>query len=234
MGEWLEIPTEDGVFGAYLARPQAESAPAIVVIQEIFGVNEVMRAVADGFAEAGYLALCPDLFWRIAPRVELTDRSEAEWKRAFELFNAFDIDAGVRDLDITITAARSLRGASGEVGTVGFCLGGLLAFLCATRTTVDAAVGYYGVGIDRHLGAAESLNAPLMLHIAEEDQFAPRPAQEKIIAALGSRPNVTLYRYPGRDHAFARPGGSHYDAADAGLASERTLAMFSAVLRRGV
>lgn len=231
MAERLEISTPDGDLNAYVARPQASSAPTIVVIQEIFGVNAVMRKVCDRLAEAGYLAVCPDLFWRIEPGIDITDQSEAEWKRAFELFNAFDVDAGVRDLAATITQARRLPGANGKVGAVGFCLGGLLAYLCAARADVDAAVGYYGVGIERRLDEAHAVTCPLMLHIAGEDQFVSKAAQEAIVAALASRPNVTIYRYPGRDHAFARPGGAHYDPADAALANDRTLALFSAALR---
>ena len=167
----LTIQTADGEFAAYVARPDHANAPAIVVIQEIFGVNAVMRAIADKFAAAGFLAICPDLFWRIEPGIDITDGSEAEWKRAFELYNACDVDNSVRDLAATITAARSHPACSGKVGSVGFCLGGLLAYLTATRTDVDAAVGYYGVGIERFTAEAGGLSTPLVLHIAEEDQF---------------------------------------------------------------
>src|SRR5688572_2301600 len=148
MGERVSISTPDGDFWAYVARPAANTAPAVVVIQEIFGVNQVMRDITDGLAAQGYLAICPDLFWRIEPGIDITDKSEAEWKRAFELFNAFDVDAGVEDIQATITTLRKDGQCSGKVGAVGFCLGGLLAFLTATRTDVDAAVSYYGVGID--------------------------------------------------------------------------------------
>jgi carboxymethylenebutenolidase len=230
MGEMQTIRTPDGEFGAYLARPAAEKAPAIVVIQEIFGVNAVMREIADDFAAEGYLAVCPDLFWRIEPGIDITDRSEAEWKKAFELYNAFDVDLGVKDIAAAIAHARQDRACAGKVGAVGFCLGGLLAFLGATRTDVDAAVGYYGVGIEKHLGEAEKLEDPLLLHIAEQDQFVPKEAQALIVASLKNHPQVELCTYPGRDHAFARRGGEHYDAADAALARTRTLALFKKAL----
>ena len=230
MGETHTIRTPDGEFDAYVARPAAEKAPAIVVIQEIFGVNAVMRGIADEFAAAGYLAVCPDLFWRIEPGVDITDQSEAEWKKAFALYNAFDVDLGVKDIAAAVAHARQDRGCSGKVGSVGFCLGGLLAFLSATRTDVDAAVGYYGVGIEKHLGESDMLNDPLLLHIAADDQFVPREAQALIVASLKNHPQVELYTYPGRDHAFARPGGEHYDAADAALAKSRTLALFKKAL----
>jgi carboxymethylenebutenolidase len=230
MGETVTIRTPDGEFDAYVARPSVDSAPAVVVIQEIFGVNAVMRGIADDYAAEGYLAVCPDLFWRIEPGVDITDQSEAEWKKAFELYNAFDVDHGVKDIAAAIALARADKGSSGKVGSVGFCLGGLLAFLSAMRTDVDAAVGYYGVGIEKHLGETENLEAPLMLHIAEEDQFVPKEAQALIVAALKNHRQVDICTYPGRDHAFARKGGEHYDATDAAKARSRTLAHFKKAL----
>lgn len=230
MSETLTITTPDGDFSAYVARPQAESAPAIVVIQEIFGVNKVMRDIADGLAAQGYVAIVPDLFWRIEPGIDITDKSEAEWKRAFELFNAFDVDAGVGDIGATITAARELAGVNGKVGAVGYCLGGLLAFLTATRTDVDASVSYYGVGLEKHVGEAEKLTHPLLMHIAEKDQFVPPEAQQVILAALKDHPQIELHTYADRDHAFAREGGAHYDAADAAKANGRSLTFFQKAL----
>ncbi|PIB94423.1 dienelactone hydrolase family protein [Caulobacter sp. FWC2] len=230
MSETLTITTPDGDFTAYVARPKAESAPAIVVIQEIFGVNKVMRDIADGLAAQGYVAIVPDLFWRIEPGIDITDQSEAEWKRAFELFNAFDVDAGVNDIAATISKARALPGVSGKVGAVGYCLGGLLAFLTATRTDVDASVSYYGVGIEKHVNEAEKLTHPLLMHIAEKDQFVPPEAQQLILSALKDHPQIELHTYAGRDHAFAREGGAHYDAADAAKANGRSLTFFQKAL----
>lgn len=230
MSETLTITTPDGDFAAYVARPQAENAPAIVVIQEIFGVNKVMRDIADGLASQGYVAIVPDLFWRIEPGIDITDQSEAEWKRAFELFNAFDVDAGVSDIAATINTARTLPGVNGKVGAVGYCLGGLLAFLTATRTDADAAVSYYGVGLEKHVGEAEKLAHPLLMHIAEKDQFVPPEAQQVILNALKDHPQIEVHTYAGRDHAFAREGGAHYDAADAAKANGRSLTFFQKAL----
>jgi carboxymethylenebutenolidase len=230
MGQMQTIRTPDGEFDAYVARPSAAKAPAVVVIQEIFGVNAVMRAIADDYAAEGYLAVCPDLFWRIEPGIDITDQSEGEWKKAFELYNAFDVDLGVRDIAAAVAHARQDPGCAGKVGSVGFCLGGLLAFLSATRTDVDAAVGYYGVGIEKHLAEADKLADPLLLHVAEEDQFVPKEAQALIVASLKNHPQVDIFTYPGRDHAFARSGGEHYDAGDAALAKIRTLAHFKKAL----
>ena len=222
----LTIETPDGPFGAYVAAPKTAPVAAIVVIQEIFGVNAVMRGITDQFADQGYLAVCPDLFWRIEPAIDITDQSEAEWKRAFELFNAFDVEAGVADIAATIAAVRQEPRCNGKVGAVGFCLGGLLAYLTAVRTDADACVSYYGVGLERYTAEADKLVNPLMLHVAEEDQFTPKPARDLIIAALKNHPQITIHAYPGRDHAFARPGGEHYNAHDAALAESRTRDFF--------
>jgi carboxymethylenebutenolidase len=226
MGETIRISTQGGEMAAYVARPAAARAPAVVVIQEIFGVNQVMRDQADELAAAGYLAICPDLFWRIEPGVDITDKTEAEWKKAFALMNAFDADKGVEDIEAVIDAARADPGCNGKVGAVGFCLGGQLAYLTAARTDIDASVSYYGVGIEKLTPEADKIARPLMLHIAGEDQFVPKEAQAVIVGALKNHPQITLHTYPGRDHAFARKGGEHYDAADAKLAAGRTLTFF--------
>ena len=231
MSERLSIKASGGSFSAYVARPAATRAPAIVVIQEIFGVNAVMREVCDQLASyCGYLAVCPDLFWRLQPDVDITDQSQAEWDQALDLMGHFDVDQGVEDIRAVIDRVRSDPACNGKVGAVGYCLGGRLAFLTATRTDSDASVGYYGVGIENYLGEAERLAQPLMLHIAEEDGFVPKKAQARIIAALKDHPQVTLHTYPGRDHAFARPGGTHFHQKDASLANDRTVAFFKKYL----
>ncbi|HEX4180429.1 MAG TPA: dienelactone hydrolase family protein [Caulobacteraceae bacterium] len=222
----MTITTADGAFSAYVARPAATKAPAVVVLQEIFGVNAVMRGVCDALAAQGYIAVCPDLFWRIEPGIDITDQSEAEWKRAFELFNAFDVERGVADIAATIDAVRARPDVDGKVGAVGYCLGGLLAYLTATRTDSDASVSYYGVGIEKYTAEAAKLARPLLMHIAEEDQFSPKPVQELILNALKNHPQIEIHTYPGRDHAFARPGGEHFHAEDAATADERTRTFF--------
>jgi carboxymethylenebutenolidase len=189
----LSIKTPDGDFSAYVARPAAESAPAIVVIQEIFGVNAVMRGIADDLAAQGYLAICPDLFWRIEPGIDITDQSEAEWAKAFELYTAFNVDKGIEDIAATIKTIRANPGCNGKVGAVGYCLGGLLSYLTAARTDIDAAVSYYGVGIDGKLDEATKIKAPILLHVAEKDQFAPAPAQAAMAKVLINGPRLSLY-----------------------------------------
>lgn len=217
------IVTPDGSFAAYVARPTGPGPhPAVVVIQEIFGVNQFVRKTADDLAAAGYLAIAPDLFWRITPGIDITDQTEGEWALAFGYFNAFDMDKGVADIAATIGAIRVDPDCTGKVGAVGYCLGGRLAYLTATRTDSDATVGYYPVGLASVLGEAGAIRAPLMLHVAEEDGFVSKPDQALAAAALSGNPLVVLHNYPGRDHAFARDGGAHYHAPDAGLANQRT------------
>jgi carboxymethylenebutenolidase len=225
-GTDITLNGPDGNFGAYLAKPSGGSGAGVVVIQEIFGVNKVVRAITDSFAARGYFAVAPDLFWRLEPGVQLTDKSEAEWKRAFDLMNKFDPDSGVKDIQASISYLRGLEDCTGKAGAVGYCLGGLLAYLTAARTDVDASVGYYGVNIDQKLDEAKNIKKPLMLHIAEKDQFVKPEAQKKIAEALKGNPLVTLHFYPQMDHAFAREGGAHYDKACADLANGRTSTFF--------
>ncbi|HVV28940.1 MAG TPA: dienelactone hydrolase family protein [Rhizomicrobium sp.] len=222
MGRTITISGDDGDFGAYLAAPASGRGPGIVVIQEIFGINAVMREFADRLAAQGFFALAPDLFWRLEPGIQLTDKTDAEWKTALDLMNRFDVDKGVEDIQSAISHLRVTTGVSGKVGAVGYCLGGLLAYLTAARTDSDATVGYYGVNIPAYLGEAANITAPLMLHIAAEDGFVPKQMQAQMKAALSGNPLVTLHVYEGLDHAFARPGGAHYDAAGAKLANQRT------------
>lgn len=224
MAETITIGAHDGgSFSAYVARPRGNGPfPAVVVIQEIFGVNGVMRGICDNLAKEGYIAICPDLFWRQEPGIDITDRTEEEWKRAFELFNGFNVDLGVEDLKSTLAAARKMDGSNGKAGTIGYCLGGKLAFLMAARSDADANVSYYGVGLDALLDEAGGITKPLLMHIAEKDKFVPPEAQKKILDALLNKPGITLHVYQGVDHAFARIGGEHYDGAMAETANDRT------------
>jgi carboxymethylenebutenolidase len=225
-GSDVTITTPDGAMGGYLASPGSGRGPGLVVIQEIFGVNKVMRDLADGFAARGYFALVPDLFWRVQPGVQLTDQSKAEWDQAFALMNKFDPDSGVKDIQTTINHLRKHTGSTGKVGDVGYCLGGLLAYLVAARTDTDASVGYYGVNIQKFLGESKNIRKPLMLHIAGKDSFTPPGAQKEIVDGLKGNSHVTIHTYPQMDHAFARVGGEHYDHASAELANGRTATFF--------
>jgi len=225
-GQTITIPSPDGIFSAYLATPESGQGPGIVVLQEIFGVNAVMRELADEYAAAGFMVLVPDLFWRIDPGVELTDKSDAEWQQAFGLMKRFDVAQGIKDVQTAISYFRTYPGVTGKVGAVGYCLGGLLAYLTAARTDVDASVGYYGMNIPKFLGEAGAIKKPLMLHVAEKDEYNPLEAQKQVVDGLGANSLVTIHDYAGMAHAFARPGGAHYDQANATLANSRTITFF--------
>lgn len=228
MGQTIQIDTEDGRFTGYLATPAAGKGPGVVLCQEIFGVNATMRAVADYYAEEGYTVLVPDLFWRIAPGIELTDRGD-DFQRALGLYQEFNEDKGVQDVGAALAALRQRPECVGQTGVLGFCLGGKLAYLAACRLPdVACAVGYYGVGIERALDEAHNIRGRLVLHIAERDGFCPPAAQARIREALGSQPGVELYVYPGMDHAFARAGGEHFDKASALMAHQRSIAALRA------
>ncbi|MBI3503866.1 MAG: dienelactone hydrolase family protein [Proteobacteria bacterium] len=213
-------------FDAYVALPPAGKGPGLVLIQEIFGVNKVMRDLADGYAAQGYVVACSDIFWRQEPGIQITDKTDAEWARAFELFKGFDFALGVEDLALTLAALRGHAACTGKVGAVGYCLGGNLAFQMAGRTNADASVSYYGVGLDGLLDLAWSISKPLLMHVAEKDGFVPPESQAKTRAALANNPMVAIHSYAGQDHAFARVGGKHYDKVSADLANGRTAAFF--------
>jgi carboxymethylenebutenolidase len=226
VNQHVQISTGDGNFRAYLARPQAASAPAVVVLHELFGVNADLRATCDELASQGYLALSPDLFWRLEPGIDMSPGDEGAWKKGFELFGAFDLDAGVRDIAETMKAARSLPGATGKVGVMGFCLGGLMTFLITARQGADAAVAYYGGGTEKHLDEASQIESPLLLHLGEQDEYISADARRAITMALQGNPRASVLTYPGCWHAFARHGGVHYDKQAAELANARTAEFF--------
>ncbi|ALR19561.1 MULTISPECIES: dienelactone hydrolase family protein [Sphingobium] len=231
MADFTPISTLEGdaQFDAYVARPEGTPKAAIVVIQEIFGVNEGIRRKCDKWAEAGYLAIAPDLFWRIGPHIELDPDIAAEMERGLGLFGQFDQDKGVRDIEATIKFTRKEIGG-GKIGLVGYCLGGRLAFMSACRTDGDAFVGYYGVGIDNLLGESHAIGKPVMLHIPTADGFVPAEVQQKMHAGLKDNRHVTLHDYEGLDHGFAAEMGNRRMEDAAQLADRRTADFFAAHL----
>ena len=225
----MSIDTLDGEgrFDAYVAEPAGAPRAAILVIQEIFGVNEGIRRKCDRWAELGYLAVAPDLFWRLQPGVELDPDVEDEFRQALDLMNRFDQDQGIADIEATIRAARARLGDGGKVGCVGFCLGGRLAYMTAARTDVDSSVGYYAVGLDGLLHEKHAIARPLMLHIAGADHFVGPEVQRAMHEALDDHPRVTLHDYPGEDHGFAAETGKRRSEEAAALADRRTEEFFA-------
>lgn len=232
MGEMTKIRAldEDALFGAYVAKPSGEAKAAIIVIPEIFGVNPGIRQKCDTWANAGYLAVAIDIFWRFAPGVELDPDVEAQLQEAFGYFGQYEPNHGVKDIEAAIHAIR--RGELGapaieKVGCVGYCLGGRLAYMAAARTDISASVGYYGVMIDTMLNESHAIANPLMLHIPTADHFVGPEAQAAIHTGLDDHPRVVLHDYAGLDHGFAAEMGNRRDEAGAKLADSRTVAFFA-------
>lgn len=213
-------------FKAYVARPAGEPKAAIVVIQEIFGVNPGIRQKCDLLAGQGYLAVAPDLFWKLDNDIELDPDVPHELQQAFDYFGRFNPDEGIKDIESTIRWARAETGGK-KVGAVGYCLGGKLAYMTAARTDADASVGYYAVGVPDMLNEAHAIANPLMLHIPTADGFVDAEAQKAMHAGLDDHPRVTLYDYVGLDHGFATQFGNRRDEAGAQLADSRTDAFFA-------
>lgn len=216
------INGHDGTFGAYSARPKAVPAPAVVVLQELFGVNADIREKCDELAAQGFLAIAPDLFWRQEPGVDLSVRSDADWQHGLRLYQAFDREAGLRDIKDTIDTVAKVPDCTGQVAVLGYCLGGLMTFLTAARYRVDAAVAYHGGDTEKYIAESDGIHGPLLMHLAGEDEFMSKSAQADIKAALSRNPNATVYSYAGQNHAFSRNNGTHYNEAAATLANRRT------------
>src|SRR6516225_5442682 len=221
-GRYITVKAKDGGnFKAYLATPAKGSGPGIVLLQEIFGINAYIRSVADYYAEEGYVVLAPDLFWRIEPGIEL-GFTDADRQKAFAYREKFDVDKSVEDIGATIAALKGLPECKGKIGAIGFCLGGLLAYLSASRLGVDCAVSYYGVGIERALNEASKIRCPMVFHIAEKDKYTPPEVVDAIKKSFAERPEIEVYVYPGVDHAFSRKGGNNFDKPAAMMAHSRS------------
>jgi carboxymethylenebutenolidase len=214
--QWIEIDSDEGKFGAYLAIPHTRKGPGIVLIQEIFGVNEHIRSVAEQYAADGYLVIAPDLFWRSGHRIELT-YDEAGWKRAVELMNATDVGKAQDDIELAIDALKAQPGLDGGIASIGYCFGGLLSYLTATNGLVDVAVAYYGGGIQNHLDRADEIDVPLLMHFGEQDSHISLEAVEKIAERFENNDNVEIVVYPEAEHGF---NCSHRDSYNQRAAAE--------------
>ena len=227
-GATISVPARDGGnFKAYLATPEKGSGPGIVLLQEIFGINQYIRDVADYYAEEGYVVLAPDLFWRLQPGVEL---DESDFEKAFTLYQKFDVPKAVEDIVATVAALRARPGCKGKIGALGFCLGGKLAYLAAAEAGVDCTVGYYGVAIEQQLDLVPRIKCPLVLQFAAEDKFVPAAAVAEIRKAFSGREDVEIHVYPGVDHAFARPSGHAWNKPAAVMAHSRSIGLFRRVM----
>jgi carboxymethylenebutenolidase len=228
----ITVITPDGAFSAYLAAAPSTPAPTVVVLHEAFGVNADMRAWCDELAAQGFNALCPDLYWRQQPGLQLSDKA-VDWPQAAAFYEALDLDKAVDDVRATMSAAKELAIGDGKVGVMGFCLGALLTYLAAVRGGVEVGVCYHGARTDEFLGEATRLDGPLLIHFGDQDEFISPPAQRAVRAVLLPL-GVEIHTYPGCHHAFARHHGEHFDADAALKANTRTLAFLRRHLGSGV
>ncbi|MEQ5839385.1 dienelactone hydrolase family protein [Paraburkholderia acidicola] len=229
-GAMIDIPSRDGGhFSAYMAKPAQGSGPGLVLLQEIFGINAYMKAMADRYAEEGYVVLVPDLFWRMKPGVVL-GYGDTDLAQALDYNARLDLPLAVTDIAATIDALRTRPEHAGKVGTIGYCLGGKLAMLAAARTDVDCAVSYYGVGLEAFVDEVASIRCPMVFHFAGEDAHCPAHVRETVQTALATKPQIEQYVYPGCGHAFATPEREHFDKPATMMAYSRTLALLRKVL----
>lgn len=214
--QWIEIDSAEGKFGAYLAIPHTRKGPGIVLIQEIFGVNEHIRSVAEQYAADGYLVIAPDLFWRSGERIEL-GYDEAGWKRAVELMNATDVGKAQKDIELAIDALKAQPGLDGGIASIGYCFGGLLSYHTAANGLVDVAIAYYGGGIQNQLDRADEIQVPLLMHFGEQDSHISLEAVEQIAERFDTNDNVEIVVYPEAEHGF---NCSHRDSYNQRAAAE--------------
>lgn len=222
MNDQITIQGREGAFKAYIARPSVLPAPAVVVLQEVFGVNADIRGHCDEIAGQGFIAVAPDLYWRQEPGIDLNASSDADWQHAVRLYQEYDRDTGAKDVRDAAAVVADLPDCTGKVGLLGYCFGGLMVFLTAARYGTDAGVAFHGGDTEKYLDEVGELDSPLLMHLAEEDEFISKAAQAEIKEALATKPNAIVYSYPGQYHAFSRHNGAHYNADAANLANQRS------------
>ena len=222
MNDQITIQGRDGSFKAYIAKPSVLPAPAVVVLQEVFGVNADIRGHCDEIAGQGFIAVAPDLYWRQEPGIDLDASSDADWQHAVRLYQDYDRDTGAKDVRDAAAVVADLPDCTGRVGLLGYCFGGLMVFLTAARYGTDAGVAFHGGDTEKYLDEVDELDSALLMHLAEEDEFISKAAQAEIKVALATKPTAVVYSYPGQYHAFSRHNGAHYNADAANLANKRS------------
>jgi carboxymethylenebutenolidase len=230
VGQLIDIaPAGGGGFAGYLSVPEAGSGPGLVLLHTAFGLDRHMRDVADFYAEEGYVVLCPDLYWRQEPGLDLK-QNETDRQKALALYEQFDIAAGMSDINAAVAALRARPERVGKLGALGFCMGGGLAYRAAALCGVDCAVAYYGTRIDEALDLAPRIACPMVLHFAQNDDYVPAETVARVKAAFAGRDGIEVYEYPGVGHGFNRPEGDTYDKPAASMAQTRTIALLRRVM----
>jgi carboxymethylenebutenolidase len=224
---WITLPAPG--CDAYLALPPAGRGPGLVLLQEIFGVNEHIRALAEQYALDGFVVLAPDVFWRQQRRIELGYEG-ADRQRGISMAGALKPAELLADLKASVASLRARpEVGGGKVGAIGYCMGGRLAYLAAATAGIDAAVAYYGGGIHDQLDRAAAIGCPVQFHYAERDDHIPLTAVEKVRAAMSGRA-AELHVYPGSMHGFNCWARASYHAPSAALAHGRSLQFLAANL----
>lgn len=222
--QWIDLAP--GCTGL-LALPPAGHGPGLVLWQEIFGVNEHIQAVAAQYALDGFVVLAPDVFWRQAPRVQLGYEG-ADRAQALALMQGYGADDALVDIAASVAALRARPEVAGrKVGSFGYCMGGRLAYLAAATTDIDAAVAFYGGGIQGQLDRAPAVRCPMQFHYAGHDDHIPPEAVARVQAAL---PQAEVHVYPGAVHGFNCWARASYHAPSAALAHGRSLAFLARAL----
>lgn len=223
---WIDIPNGQENFSGYLALPKRVKGPGVLILQEIFGVNGHIRAVTDQYASDGYVALAPDVFWRKAPRVELA-YDGADRERGIELMQQTDVAQAMADIGAAAAVLRGLPECDGTIAAIGYCFGGRLAYLAAAAGFVDAAVAYYGGGIQTQLNRAAQVTQPILFHYAGHDHGIPPEAVAQVKDAFAGRDNARFEWYPDAEHGFNCTDRASYNQRAAALAHGRTLAFLA-------
>jgi carboxymethylenebutenolidase len=226
--ETISISGADSSFSGYLALPDRPNGNMMIVLHEIFGVNDPVKALTRRYAEEGYVAVAPDMFWRLEPGLAL-GYSREETQRAMAIFEAFDLAAGVEDLGQVADSLRRHAKVNGKVGVLGLCMGGTLAFLAASRLPVDAAISFYGTDLEQHLDSIPDMHCPIMLHYGGKDRFIPQELVARIADALAAHERRDVYIYPEANHGFYTRGR----AEDIDLAHRRTAGFLRVAFDKG-
>lgn len=223
--QWIDVDSSDGRFGAYFALPPAGRGPGLLLLQEIFGVNHHIRGVAEQYALAGFVVMAPDLFWRQGERIELGYEG-ADAQRAYQLMGTIKPEQVVADMKATLTTLRARGESSNKVGAIGYCMGGRLAFNAAALCGVDAAVAYYGGGIQNQLDLAPKIACPIQFHYGELDTHIPLTAVDAVREAVVDK-DAEVHLYPGAEHGFNCWARGSYHPASAALAHGRSLSFLA-------
>ena len=226
-GEMINITAKDGgSFSAYCAKPESGNGPGIVMIQEIFGITDWIKKMADRYAEQGYVVVAPDMFWRFDPDFVADPSKPEELEKAFEYLQSVNHDNVVEDMATSLAAVKAMPECNGKVGVTGFCFGGTFTYLAAARLEIDAASAYYGTQIHEYLDEGKNVTCPIIFHMGEQDDTFSVKDRNKIHGALIGKENVSIYMYDA-GHAFAnsdRPDAHNLEAAEA--AHERSFKLF--------